>query len=780
MRSALGVFACLLGTVAFARPVGAQVAQPPTAASVPAPPAPELLPPHLVTDAPVPYPQGGTGDATVALTITVDEDGLVREATPTEPNPPFSTHAAETARAWRFEPATRGGKAVTARIRVEVVFHAPTVAASVDAAPPPPSGAAKATTPIDVHVLGERPEPSRTVSFTRTEVRQIPGVFGDPFRALEVMPGVTPIVSGLPFFFVRGAPPGDVGYFLDGVRVPYLFHVGAGPSVIHPALIDSVDLYPGGYPARFGRFSGGIVDGETVAPSAQAHGEGNVRLFDAGLFVETPFDDGRGDLALGGRYSYTAALLTLLQSDVSLNYWDYQARLGFDLTSHDRISVFAFGAHDFLGQKNDGGGTTTVFGATFHRVDLRYDHRIDGDGTLRIALTGGLDDTALDDAHYVQDRLVGARAELAYRLSPGALLRAGIDGEIDRYDVLLSDASDDSEAAVAALFPSRTDLTLGTRADVVLAAGPRLEITPGLRLDAYASQGATALGVDPRLATRTVLTDHLRLLGAMGVAHQVPAFVIPVPGFQPGGLQGGLQTALQESAGIEADLAAATTMTATLYHNAFFNLSDALSVNQAPISGCGSGTVPGGSLVGSGNSVNCSSGQTVPTGGDAQTAQTLTTRSSGSAYGLELFVKKKLTHKLGGFVSYTLSRSVRTADNQHFIAPFDRTHVANAALAYDLGRGWRAGVRVLFYTGLPKTPDPSDPGSTRLAPFFRIDLRLEKRWQLGPRAWISFVAEWMNATLSKESVGTNCTLQGCQEERIGPVTVPSLGVEGGF
>jgi len=181
-------------------------------------------------------------------------------------------------------------------------------------------------------------------------------------------------------------------------------------------------------------------------------------------------------------------------------------------------------------------------------------------------------------------------------------------------------------------------------------------------------------------------------------------------------------------------------MTATLYHNAFFNLSDALSVNQAPISGCGSGTVPGGSLVGSGNSVNCSSGQTVRRGRRANGADA-DDAVERSAYGLELFVKKKLTHKLGGFVSYTLSRSVRTADNQHFIAPFDRTHVANAALAYDLGRGWRAGVRVLFYTGLPKTPDPSDPGSTRLAPFFRIDLRLEKRWQLGrergSRSWRS-------------------------------------------
>ncbi len=793
MRSASCVFACVAGALltfgTFARPAGAQVPAPGTTASphvAAAPPAPTLVPPRLITEVTVPYPDGATGDATVVLTLTIDEDGLVRAAVPAEPDSPFAVRAAQVARMWHFEPATRDGKPVLSRIRMEVVFHAPEVAAPTEdparatAARTNKGAASLATTPIDVHVLGERPDPSRTVSLSRTEVRQIPGVFGDPFRAIEIMPGVTPIISGLPFFFVRGAPPGDVGYFLDGVRVPYLFHVGAGPSVIHPAIIDKVDLYPGGYPARFGRFSGGIVDGETAAPGARAHGEANVRVFDTGLFLETPFDDGRGDLTLAGRYSYTAALLTLLASNVSLNYWDYQARLGFDLTPRDRISVFSFGAHDFLGNKNDGGGTNTLFGATFHRVDLRYDHRIDGDGTLRIAVTGGLDRTALDDTHYVQDRLVGARAELTYRLSPVALLRAGIDGEADRYDVLLSDASDDSGAAVAALFPSRTDLSVGTRADVVLSAGPRLEITPGMRLDAYASEGATALGVDPRLATRTVLTDHVRLLGAMGVAHQIPAFVVPVPGFQPGGLQGGLQTALQESAGIEADLMAAITMTATLYHNAFFNLSDALSVNQAPVNGCGSGSIAGSPLGGSGNSVGCTNGQTVPSGGDYQTAQALSTRSNGSAYGLEIFLKRRLTEKLGGFVSYTLSRSVRTADNEHFIAPFDRTHVANAALAYDLGRGWRAGIRGLFYTGLPKAPDPSDPGSTRLSPFIRLDLRLEKRWQLGPRAWISFVAEWMNATLSKESIGTNCTLQGCQEERIGPVTIPSLGVEAAF
>src|SRR5207302_8535736 len=113
--------------------------------------------------------------------------------------------------------------------------------------PPAPSRAPAAPPtanegPVDeVIVRGVKVDPGG-VSLGRAEVRQLPGAFGDPFRALDALPGVTPIVSGLPCFYVRGAPPGNVGYFLDGVKVPYLFHVGFGPSVLHPGMIDRVDL----------------------------------------------------------------------------------------------------------------------------------------------------------------------------------------------------------------------------------------------------------------------------------------------------------------------------------------------------------------------------------------------------------------------------------------------------------------------------------------------------------------------------------------------------------
>ncbi len=156
-----------------------------------------------------------------------------------------------------------------------------------------------------------------------------------------------------------------------------------------------------------------------------------------------------------------------------------------------------------------------------------------------------------------------------------------MDTEADKYDVVTGlDTLGPTTAALAAnFFPSRTDFAGGVRADTVLTIQRGLEVTPGVRLDFFGSQGTTAVAVDPRLAARLAMTHRSHLLWAMGLAHQPPSFTIPVPGFQPGGLSGGLQTAAQESLGVEWELGSATA-TATVFHNGFFNMSDALGVMQ--------------------------------------------------------------------------------------------------------------------------------------------------------------------------------------------------------
>ena len=106
------------------------------------------------------------------------------------------------------------------------------------------------------------------------------------------------------------------------------------------------------------------------------------------------------------------------------------------------------------------------------------------------------------------------------------------------------------------------------------------------------------------------------------------------------------------------------------------------------------------------------------------------------------------------------------------------SRLASGALAYDLGRHWRLGGRLVFYTGVPKSNDvrgasapPPEAHPARDPAFYRIDARLEKRWQLAKKAWISLVVEGLNVTLSKETFGSS---------QIGPVTIPSIGVEAGF
>ncbi len=579
-------------------------------------------------------------------------------------------------------------------------------------------------------------------------MRQLPGAFGDPFRAIEALPGVTPIVSGVPFFYLRGAPPGNIGYFLDGVRVPYLYHVGLGPSVIHPAMVERVDLYAGGYPAQFGRFAGGIIAAEATAPRSELHGEGNARLFDVGAMAETGFAAGKGTALIGGRYSFTAAMLSLLAPEVKLDYRDFEARVSYDITPKDRITMFTFGAYDLIGEKRNG-ALNVLFGSEFYRLDTRYDRQLAPGSKLRTAVTVGFDRTKIPgEPRVALSTQAQARVEGSHVVSPVTELRGGADILFEAYRADLrpySDPDDPMTRQFNSLFPPRDDITLGAWTDAVLKL-PGVTVTPGVRADLYRSGSAQAVGIDPRISARIDITDRIRMLHNFGVAHQPPSFIIPVPGLAIGSLQGGLQTSLQSSAGVEIDLPDQTTATFSVFDNVFLDMTDALSIGP-------------------------------DNNGDGDDDGLSSARSLGSAVGAEVYIRRKLTRRLGGFVSYTLSRSMRSAGREHFPSAFDRTHVLNTALSFDLGRNWRAGTRFMLYTGVPVQPSNNFvPVPRALSPprdptFYRVDLRLEKRWVYSPpKAYVSFIIEVMNATLNKEVIFG---------EKIGPFPAqwdPKLGI----
>lgn len=732
-----------------------------------------VFPPRAIEAGAVLYPEHAVGDETVVVELLVDEKGTVQDANVLQGSLLFADAVRAAAPWWRFEPAQRAGLPVPARIRMQIDFKQPPPPPPPAVAPPEKAGDG----PEEVRVGGQRTEPV-VATFGKAEVRQLPGAFGDAFRAIETSPGVTPMASGLPYFFVRGAPPGNTGYFLDGIRVPALFHVGVGPSVIHPGLVDSVNLYAGAAPVSFGRFTGGIVSADLTPPEKQLHGQANVRVFDAGALVEAPLAGGKGTALVSGRYGYAGLVLPLFASDTRLAYWDYQTRVTWDLAENDTIGVFAFGSFDTLSQRNDQNVFEEQLGYSFHRIDVRYDHKLKSKGKLRLATTIGYDRSSQKDAR-ANKYTVGSRAEFDQPLTDDLRLRAGADVVIDRYGF----TSDSLGSGL--LYPPRLDLVWGARADVVWRAFPRVEVTPGIRADFYNSTldetGVTdsAPAIEPRIMTRWFITPRVTWTWITGIAHQPPSNFISLPGFELGRLHDGLQSSLQTSHGVEFALPEGFSTSATVFLQEYGKLTDAASTCTELKVDIDSG---------------CSA-----------------KRVGGKAYGLELQLKRALSKRIAGWISYTYSRSFREVNPSDsstgtIIVPseFDRPHVLNVVLALNLGRGWFAGSRYLAYTGRPYTRLYQENGrnifvapfnAQRLDGFERLDLRLEKRWQIGERGYVAVVAEGLNVLLSKEAVAVDCKWDtvgsglpdftkpnrpgnGCVQSYLGPISIPSLGVEG--
>ncbi|HWZ87233.1 MAG TPA: TonB-dependent receptor, partial [Polyangiaceae bacterium] len=558
--------------------------------------------------------------------------------------------------------------------------------------------------------------------------------------------------------------------------------------------------------------AGAVIAGQTREPATTRHGEVNVRLIDTGALLESPFADGRGSALAAGRYGYPGPILSAITSNVKLGYWDYQGRVTWRLGAKDTLGVFAFGSHDYLGTASTNNGQTgpivEQLGSDFHRVDLRYDRAL-VDGQLRIAATlghdsqGGAGGGDRAGVTTVTNLSAALRLEVDQKLSPSVRVRGGADARLDHYGFAQGQAPTDQSGLPEAQVPSSADppptnVTGGGHADVAWRAAPRVEIVPGARIDVFASRrdsgpsGTRTTTIvpafDPRLSVRVTVTPAVAWLASFGLSHQypalrvgaVPAMLLSVPGFPVGNSQ--LQTVAQASQGVEVALPADFTLTTTGFLSGWSGLMDltASCIQVMPPTNPPPGMNSPPPLA----PYTCPNNQPV----------------HGRAYGVEVLLRRPLSKRLSGWLSYTLSRSTR---EEHFVtlsggdavatvpSDYDRTHILNAILAYDLGWRWRAGGRFVFYTGTPYSNlagnVPVAPyNAQRDPPFFRVDVRLEKRWGLGKDGYIAFILEGQNVTLSKEVTpfGLSCegtpTMTQCRHSAIGPLTIPSVGLEASF
>jgi len=586
------------------------------------------------------------------------------------------------------------------------------------------------------------PGPS-TPAISRAQARELPGAFGDPLRAIDALPGVVPTISGLPIFFIRGAPPASVGYSIDGVEVPLLFHAFLGPSVLHPGSLSGVVLQSAPADVRYGGSAGAVIVAEPAAPSESFHGEANLRLFDAGALVEAPFDAGRGSARIAGRCSCTGLLYSAVSAE-DFGYWDYQLRVSERLSARDSVRLFAFGAGDHYGGEALAGAVGGDTG--FHRVDLRFVH-----ATPRVSVTSGVTlgrDRTADDSAQLTDRSLRVRSDLSAALSESVEARFGAEARLD--DIALHvDADRVDRSDLLQLFPTRTDHSLGGYFGLRFRAHRRLVIEPGVRADLYASQGTHALGVDPRLQVSARLSRRVSVEHRFGLASQKPNFVPGVPAAQVGSLERGLMHGVHASSSLRVLLPAELSLNVGGFQSRYENVVDPL-------------------------------GQAREFRLDAAA---LDERQNLIARGVELRLGRPLTRRVGGFIAYTLSWARRQTARQRSWSGYDRRHVLQGALALELWWKLRASARALYYSGFPALEIGDGgalPSASRRAPgYVRLDLRLERPFRISPRFELSVVAEMLNATAAKEALRYECGGR-CELVTAGPIVLPSIGLEATF
>jgi hypothetical protein len=594
-------------------------------------------------------------------------------------------------------------------------------------------------------VTAERDEPSNDLH--GPELTSTPGSLGDPFRTIESLPGVAAVAWPAPIYVIRGSNPGNTGYFLDDLQVPQLFHLALGPSVIHPHIFDSMAFYPGGYPARYGRYVAGVVSAQTRAPAEdRTHGEAEIRLYDAGGMFSMPWPDHQGGVALAFRYSYAGALLSLLQNDVRISYWDYQVRADRRVLGW-KLSLLVFGSSDDLVETGaDLGNNSSASGeylAQFHRASLRARRPL-GEGQVALQIAFGQDrSTAPILANYpVTERALSLMPRALYeRKGEDVDYEAGVDGQVE----WLSPTIGVNEAGASDLAHKRTALLWGGYASTTLRAGARLSLTPALRFDCYTITGSSKMDLGPRLSARLRLDNMTWLSANGGRFSQAPNLGIQLPAAENFGLAlYGLQTSWQGALGFGTGHLPGLEVEVTGYLQRYVltDLRDPGLLAADPL------------------------------------ARDFLIRRDARSYGVEILIRRPPRERLNGWISYTLSQSQR-ALGSGVIGPsdWDQRHILNVVLGYRLG-SYTLGSRAHLNTGRPVLVAGSQAESfVRLPTFYQLDVRAERSFLFNTFT-LHVYLEVVNATLNRETIN----LWQAPGEAVNSTTIrvflPSLGVRG--
>lgn len=596
-----------------------------------------------------------------------------------------------------------------------------------------------------------------STEITATQATKVPGTQGDVLKVVENLPGVARSAVGSGQIVVWGAAPEDTRVYVDGVRVPRLYHDGGYRSIVHSDMVRSVELVPGGYGATYGRGLGGLVTVQLrPMDDDKMHGSLGADIVDASGAISAPIAD-RWHFAAAVRKSYLDSTVKAFTSQdvgdiVPLpQYFDSQARLQYTIDKGTTLEAGGLVSSDSIVRTVTDPDPSQVKRENkqlaFGRAWLRYEKKLANGEIITILPSWGRDSGKTTDrfgatpAELRNDAdVLGLRASWRGQPYPWLSVHTGVDADFSFNHLRRSGSIttppregdvrvfgeppadqvnvDEWKTAIGSIAPFvETDIT---------PFGDRLHIVPGARIEPYLTSvnrsipitgDKPAVGlfsqdtaIEPRISARYQVIPSLTVKAAFGQYHQSPQAEDLSAVF--GNPRLGLSSATHALGGAAVKITPTLTAEATGFYSGSENLTSR-SASPTP-----------------------------------QLANALVQEGIGRSYGGQLLVRQEQLGRFFGWVSYSLIKSERRDHPDSMWRPFDydQTHVFTSVAAVDLGMGFEAGLRFRFATGFPRTPviasyrdtrtgqwEPvfGTQNSIRIPAFYSLDARVAKHFKLG-------------------------------------------------
>ncbi len=571
---------------------------------------------------------------------------------------------------------------------------------------------------LQAHEVLVTPKPERydasgiSARLGKDMVASAPGSAQDIFWVVQTLPGITSDGDNSKLY-VRGGSSDENLVLFDGATIGNPFHfdfMGGGFwSIFNSRLVDKVEFYAGGFPARYGdRISSVLVIENRTADFERTKGEVSVSMSDAGGILEMPLSFANGSALFAVRRSYLDLLLKYTdlagRYDVLPYFFDINSKLDFKLSQYHKLTVSGLFSNERM---------YAYFDENPHYTGNISWKSVNGVATARLR-------SILSD-FFLSDFIFSWSAIDRSSRQPG-------DGIEDATDKGLS-IKQDFTAILPSLelhfgawlawerqhveinLPKETAINFdemklrgdgksfkpSSYVDGKWNISSSLLATVGVRYDYVAKSEENALA--PRLNIAYAWNDHMSLSADYGWYYQSPkAYELAV--------NNKLRSKKAESygLGIKHQIGDEIVVSLEVYDK---NLSQVITIDSL---------------------------------------WNLSNDGSGYSRGAEFYIQARSPSGFSGWLSYTYSVSKRKAGTNldlHYF-DFDRPHILSLVANYPFAEHWQAGARFRYGSGKPYTPVasafynptaghwfpiPGEHNSARFADYSRLDVRVTRHFQ---------------------------------------------------